>query len=158
MSEMTLSEAAAEVAKFGQTVRAFAKCQEAAQTLLGLEQVKGERQAALDKLQADIDAAKAQLASLSEKIDQATVAAAKTQSNAQSQADALLSKAHAGAEAVKAAAQAEVNQAQDQAAAALSAEKESLARVAEATEQLNTLQAKIAAAKAQAKALFEGAA
>lgn len=62
MSEMTLSQAAAEAGKFGNFVRAFAKIAETAETLVALEQNIGERKKELERVGQEVAAANDRLA------------------------------------------------------------------------------------------------
>jgi predicted nucleic acid-binding Zn-ribbon protein len=158
MTDMTLSEAQAEAGKLGNMVRALSRIQDLVAFVGSQEQLRSERQSALDKLQADIEAAKATLETTRMQADQIGANNAQSIADARDACTELLAKANADAAAIKAAADAQVAAAQDQAAAALSAEKESLALVKDAQAQLADLQARIDAAKAQAKALIEDAA
>ena len=157
MSDMTLSEAAAEASKFGNTIRAFQKLQETAETLLGLEQNIAERTALRDSLGADIDKAQADLeATRAASIDQAAknasgIAAAraeagKTLTDASERAAAILADAKARSDA----ADALLAQANQDLAAVN-------ANVAAATAELDAINARISSAKSAALAAFSAA-
>jgi len=73
MSDMTLSQAAAECHKFAQTVKAFQRLGDVAQTLLGLEQNITEREALRAALSAQIDEARGTLGLELEAVERARV-------------------------------------------------------------------------------------
>lgn len=90
MADMTLSEAAAECKKFGQTVRAFEKVAEVATALQAIEQNVAERVALRDRLGGEIDSARATLALELDAVEKA-----------RSDGQALVDKAAADAREIK---------------------------------------------------------
>lgn len=154
MSEMTLSEMQAELAKLGNLARAISKANEIGQAAGAQLQLMSERQVALDQLQADIGTAQLQLADLRAQADQIGAANAQSQAaanaavtqqiaDATAQSQVIVADAKAQADAQKLAARNH----QDNAAAAAAARDAAQA-------ELDDITKKIADAKAQAKLLI----
>lgn len=152
---MTLSEAQAEAAKWGNLIRALARLQEAAETIGQLDRNRAERQSQVDRLGEDIDAANAHLADLQEAVreaqeraiatlDEARQGAAEMLSRAQTQADQILSTARAKAD--QAEADFESTRSEIQALQSQRAQAEGAAAAA---------QARLNAARAAARAVIE---
>lgn len=131
MPEFTLSEAVAEAAKWGNTIRAFAKVQEVLTAAQSLEQNRSERQSLVDKLGAEV-------ATLREQSD----AAQRSLQEAQEQSARVLKAAATEAAEIVKGAKAE----------ALRINDESAASAAAAAVDLQALQLKAAEATTQVQA------
>lgn len=155
MSDMTLSEAAAEAGKFGNTVRAFAKLQETAQALVANEQLWRERKTALDKLGADAEKAKADLASAQAAVQDAKDQAAAIIKNAKDAAASASQSAKDVIAARAADAEATLQEARKATAEQLATATGLANDIAAARSTLADIQSKIDQAKAEARARFE---
>lgn len=151
---MTLPEAQAEAAKWGNLIRALGRLQEAADSLAALEQNRSERQTALDKLAADIEARTSELTDLNAKIEEAKAQAIAHISEGQQLGGGIVSDARAEAADLLATAKAAASKAEAQATGlrdeAVQAQQERDAAHAE----LVSLREQIESAKADARARF----
>ena len=105
MSDMTLSEAAAEIAKWGNFMRAFGKAQEVIAAAQAQEQLRTERTAALEDLRVQTDAHRTTLENLQAAIEQAKQERERVVAAAQADAARVLQECTEGCNAKKGAAE-----------------------------------------------------
>ncbi len=155
MSDMTLSEAQAEAAKWGSLIRALSRLQEVAETLGALEQNRAERQSQVDRLGDDIDAANGHLADLQEAVREAQSQAIAILDEARQGAAELLSRAQTQADQILGAARAKADQAEADAEEARSEVQALQNQRAQAEGAAAAAQARLNAVRAAARAVIE---
>lgn len=156
MKELSLSQAAAEAQKFAQTIRAFSKLTDVIDAAVAAEQLAKESAAATEKSRAELVKLEASIGDAREDLGKAKEAAAKAIADGKGKAAAAIdnaetkaSKIVAEAEAIKA--EAETLLASNKAIVA------DLGREVQAKRtELADLEARIAKARDQARALLGG--
>lgn len=151
MDEMSLSEAAAECAKWGRTIQAFEKVREVASTLQGLEQNIAERSALLSQLGRQIESAKADLIDTQVKVTAARKASGDLVAEARARAQVLVDDAKTAAEKIKKESAAAAELAAADLAGSRDAQAEAERATAAAIADLAATLDKIEAAKAAAR-------
>lgn len=151
---MNLAEAVAEAGKWGNLIRALSKISEVVDFANTQENLKGERQKALDALQASIDHGKADVAAAQKGVETAKSQAAALITAAQTDAAQLVADARAVAAEVKA----EAARIKDIAVSAATAARSELDTVTGTRDSLAAeiggLRSKLDAIKAEAAAAF----
>jgi len=155
VSDMTLSEAQAEAAKWGSLIRALSRLQEAAETLGALEQNRAERQHEVDRLGDEIVTAGEHLAELHDRIAQAEERCTAMLDEAHTQASDLITAAQTEAQQILAQAQAQAKRAEADAKAARAEVEAAQSLRAEAEEAAAQAEGRLVAARAAARAVIE---
>lgn len=151
---MNLSEAAAEAAKFGQTIRAFQKLSEVAQTLLGLEQNISEREALAKSLVEDTERVRADLLAAKGAIESAKQQAADILRSAQESATAEREATRRDVDALKADAQTAVAVLEEKRDSLVAECNQVVAKRDDARKELAHVNEKIEAAREAARKAF----
>ncbi len=152
---MTLSEAQAEAAKWGNLIRALSRLQEAAETIGQLDRNRAERQSQVDQLGEEIAMANEHLTELQRAVTEAQARAIEILDEARTGANELLSRAQTQADQLLSAALAKVDQAEAD-FEAVQAETQALqSQRAQAEEAAAAAQARLNAARAAARAVIE---
>lgn len=154
-STMTLSEAQAEAAKWGNLIRALSRLQEAAETIGQLDRNRAERQAQVDQLGEEISMANEHLTELQRAVTEAEARAIEILDEARTGANELLSRAQTQADQLLADARAKADQAEADFEATRSEIQALQSQRAQTEGAVSTAQARLAAARAAARAVIE---
>jgi len=152
MSDMTVSQAAAEASKWGNLIRALSKLGEVAEYLQAQEALKNERVKALETLQSEIEA----LTKKRDEINADNDAELKAFRERLAGIKAVEADEHKRAMDAVDAAKASLKTLADEAAAALATRTSAYEDVKRAHAELGAVQAKIAELKADAVRRFGG--